>query len=249
MLLNFLVDFFLLLGTNKLAGFPADPKRAAAGALLGGVYSGACLLPRLRFLGAMHWRLVSLAAMSAVAFGLNRSGAKRGGIFLLLAMALGGIALSFGRGNWLSLLLASFGIWLLCYCVFDRTLDGREFIPLELAYGGNTLRLTALRDSGNSLRDPITGEQVLVLSARAAEDLTGLTPEQLRAPLETLEKRPLPGLRLIPYRAVGTDGGFLLGLRFENVRIGKKQCSAVAAFAPEGLGREEGFQALAGGML
>lgn len=249
MLLNFLVDFFLFLGTNKLAGFPAEPQRSAAGALLGAVYSGACLLPQLRFLGTMHWRLVSFAIMSAVTFGLNRSGIKRGGIFLLLSMALGGMALSFGRGNWTSLLLAAVGIWLLCYCAFDRTLSGREFIPLELVYGGNTLRLTALRDSGNSLRDPITGEQVLVLSARAAENLTGLTPEQLRTPLETLANRPVPGLRLIPYRAVGTESGFLLGLRFENVRIGKRQCSAVAAFAPVGLDGEEAFQALAGGAL
>lgn len=249
MLLNFLVDFLLLLGTNKLSGFPPEPGRAAAGGVIGAVYSGICMLPSFRFLGTVFWRTVFLGIMSAVAFGLDRTAVKRAGVFLLLTMALGGLALSFGRGDWISLLLAAAGLWLLCHGAFGQTLGGREYVPLELAYGGNTLHLTALRDSGNTLRDPVTGEQVLVLSAQAAGRLTGLTPEQLRSPLETLACRPLPGLRLIPYRAVGTEGGFLLGLRFENVRIGKKRCSAVAAFAPDGFGREDGFQALTGGML
>ena len=33
-ILNFLVDFLLLLGTNRLSGFPASPLRAAAAAAL-----------------------------------------------------------------------------------------------------------------------------------------------------------------------------------------------------------------------
>lgn len=249
MVLNFLVDFFLLLGTNRLSGFPADPKRTAAAAALGGIYAGACLLPGLRFLGNLLWRTVFLVLMALIAFGWDRSAVKRTGVFLLLTMALGGLALSFGRGAWGSVALAAAGIWLLCRAAFGDALGGRSYVPLELSYGKTRLRLTALRDTGNTLRDPVTGEQVLVLSAQAAGQLTGLTPAQLREPLETLARRPIPGLKLIPYRAVGTGAGFLLGLRFENARLGEKRCSLVAAFAPEGLGTGDSFQALAGGML
>ena len=94
MVLNFLVDFFLLLGTNRLAGFPAGAWRCAGAAVLGSVYSGACLLPGFRFLGNFLWRGVSLCLMGLMAFGCNASAIKRGGIFLLLSMAMGGIALS-----------------------------------------------------------------------------------------------------------------------------------------------------------
>lgn len=249
MILNFLVDFFLLLGTNRLSGFPADGKRSAAAAALGAVYSGACLLPRFHFLGGLLWRVLCLGVMAVIAFGWNRSAVKRGCVFLLLTMALGGLALSFGRNAWPSVLLAAAGLWLLCRAAFGGTIGGQEYVPLVLAYGGSKLHLTALRDSGNTLRDPITGEQVLVLSAHAAQQLTGLTREQLRHPLETLSQRPVPGLRLIPYRAVGTAGGFLLGLRFEDARIGEKRCSVIGAFAPDGLDAGEGYQALAGGAL
>ena len=248
-ILNFLVDFLLLLGTNRLSGFPAEPKRTALAAALGGLYGGACLLPGFRFLGELHWRLVSLALMAVTAFGWNRSALKRGGVFLILSLALGGAAVSLGRGNVLTLIIAAGAVWLLCRVSFGKTVGGREYVPLEITYGEKTLRLTALRDSGNTLRDPITAEQVLVLSADAAETLLGLTEAQLRSPLETLARRPVPGLRLIPYRAVGTAGGFLLGLRFENVKIGSRRQSVIAAFAPEAIGRGEVYQALAGGAL
>ena len=60
-LLNFSVDFLLLMGTNRLSGFPLSPGRCAWAAVLGAVYSGACLLPGFSFLGALLWRMVSLA--------------------------------------------------------------------------------------------------------------------------------------------------------------------------------------------
>ena len=248
-ILNFLVDFLLLLGTNRLAGFPSGAKRCAAGAALGAVYSGGCMLPGFRFLSGTLWRGVSLALMSALAFGLDRSAVKRGGVFVLLSMALGGIALSLGKGNFPALVLSAGGVWLLCRAAFGGTVGGREYVPVTLTYGGKSVSIVALRDSGNTLRDPVTGEQVLVVSEDVARKLTGLSAKQLREPLETLTSRPLPGLRLIPYRSVGNGAGMLLGLRFEEVKLGSRTRSAVVAFAPEGFGRGEVYQALTGGVL
>ena len=57
MLLNFLVDFLLLLGTNRLSGFPAGGWRCALAALLGAVFSCGCLLPGMAFLGNLLWGL------------------------------------------------------------------------------------------------------------------------------------------------------------------------------------------------
>lgn len=249
MLLNFLVDFLLLLGTNALAGFPAAPKRCAAGALLGAVYSGACMLPRFRFLGNLLWRTVSLGLVAVTAFGCDRSAVKRGGLFLLLCMALGGMALSVGKGDIPGLVLGAAFCALLCRVAFGDTVGQREYVPVTLHYGNATASVIALRDSGNTLRDPISGEQVLVLAGHIAQRLTGLNQEQLRRPLETLAARPVPGLRLIPYRAVGQGGSMMLALRLENVKIGSRTQSAIVAFAPEGLGQGDIYQALTGGAL
>ena len=248
--LNFLVDLLLLLGTNRLAGFPPGLKRTIPGAVLGSIYSGACLLPGFRFLGSTLWRLVSLGLMAVTAFGWNRSAWKRCGIFVLLSMALGGIAMGLGNtGNFWMLVVSAAGIWLLCRIAFGSSIGGRSYIPLEIRHQGNMVCLTALRDTGNTLKDPLTGEQVLVISGDAAFRLTCLTEHQLRSPLETLASRPVPGLRLIPYRAVGQPGGMLLAMRFADVKVGEQRTSALVAFAPEILGSKEGYQALTGGAI
>ena len=88
MLLNFLVDYLLLLGTNRLSGSPMTPGRCALAAVLGSVYAGACLLPGFRFLGNFLWRCVSLGLMAVLAFGWSREAGKKGGPFLLLSLWL-----------------------------------------------------------------------------------------------------------------------------------------------------------------
>lgn len=244
---NFLVDFLLLLGTNRLSGFPTDSWRCAGAALLGAVYSGACLLPGFRFLGNILWRCVSLALMSVMAFGWDRTALKRGGIFVLLSMAMGGLALSFGKGNIVSLTFCAAACLLLSILSFGGRVGGREYVPLKITSGNHTASLLALKDTGNTLRDPITGEQVLIISPEAAKQLTGLTEHQLQHPMETLALHLLPGLRLIPYRSVGNGGGFLLAKRFSDVIIADRKQSALVAFAGEGLGKGECYQALMGG--
>ena len=249
MLLNFLVDFLLLLGTNRLSGFPTAPGRCALAAVFGSVYAGCCLLPGFRFLGNLLWRCVSLCLMALMAFGLRRDAVKRGGVFLLLSLALGGMALCFAKQNFAALTLGAAGVWLLCRVSFGDGSVGREFVPVTLRYQGKTASFTALRDTGNTLRDPITGEPVLVVSAEIGQALTGLTQKQLSSPLETITARPLPGLRLIPYRAVGNKGGLLLAMRFPGTIVGKKEQTVLAAFASEGLEQNGMYQALTGGAL
>lgn len=247
MLLNFLVDFFLLLGTNRLSGFPSQPWKCTGAALLGALYSGACLLPGMGFLGNILWRSICLGLMGTVAFGWNPAALKRTGIFLLLTMAMGGVSLRLGRGDFLSVVLCA-GICLLLSAVsFGGKIGGREYVPLEISLEDKTANLIALKDTGNTLRDPVTGEPVLVIGKDIASRLTGLTEEQLRNPMETLAARPLSGLRLIPYHSIGNGGSFLLAKRFSEVTIGGVRKSALVAFASEGLGNGEFYQALTGG--
>lgn len=246
MLLNFLVDSLLLLGTNRLTGHPPGWGRCALGALLGGIYGGMCLIPGFRFLGNTFWHLVFLGLVGGIAFGWEKSGWKRSGLFALLRLALGGMVVGLGQVSCPVLLLCTGGIWLLCRIGLSG--GGREYVPLEIRYRDNVVHLTALRDTGNSLRDPVTGEQVLVIGADAAGKLTGLNRDQLRDPLGTLGKRILPGLRLIPYRAVGQPSGMLVAMRVKDVKVGDRCGAALVAFAPDPIGVRDSFQALTGGL-
>ena len=245
MAINFLVDFLLLLGTNRLSGFPSHKKRLTAAALLGAVYSGVCLLPDFRFLGNLLWRTVSLGGMGAIAFGLGAGALRRCGVFVLMSLALGGLAVCIGRSDLWGLGLALTGLWCLSRFSFQGPVGCRDYVPMEITHAGQTVKLLALRDTGNTLRDPVTGEQVLVIAPWAACRLTGLTEQQLRTPLETMGA--VPGLRLIPYRTVGSSGGMMLAMAFDQVQVGNRRGRALVAFAPEGFGNGSVYQALTGG--
>ena len=235
--LNFLVDLCLLLGVNRLAGHPPGLPRAAAAAALGGGYAGVCLVPGFAFLANGLWRAVSLGIMGWTAFGADRTGWQRSMLFVLLSMALGGLAVSMEAGGG-GVVVCAGALALLCRMGLRRR--GRQFSSLAVTYEGQTARIRALCDTGNTLRDPITGETVTVLSPEVGS-LLGIPAAALRDPAGAM----VPGLRLIPARTVG-GGGLLAAVRCQRVEIGGRPGGTLVAFAREPFGNGE-YQALTGG--
>lgn len=246
-LMHFLVDYLLLLGTNRLCGDPPGWGRSALAAGLGGIYGACCIIPRLSFLSNTLWRLTILGLIGWAAFGFSKSALRRTVIFTFLCMAMGGVAQGLGSGGTGALLASAVVVFGMCMLGFRERPGSVRYVPVELLYGDKKLRLTALCDSGNTLRDPITGKPVLVVGAEIAQQLTGLTEQQLRSPVRAVGEAPVPGLRLIPYRTVGQSAGMLLALRISQVRIGTWKGSSLVAFAPEKLSGDGRYQALTGG--
>lgn len=239
--LNFLVNFFLLLGTEQMAGGTPNCRKALLAAAVGGVYAAVCL--RYSALGGLLWRLCSIALMNGIAFGRCFGG--RGILFLLQQLAITGIAAGLQSSGIFSVLLGAVGVCLVCLGGFWDT--GKKHVPVELSYGGRRVSLTALRDTGNALKDPITGRSVLVLGADAGELLTGLTRAQLRRPVESVAA--IPGLRLIPYHTIDKADGLLLGLWIKEAKVGKHKGGVLVALAPERLSEDGKVQALTGGTV
>lgn len=235
MLMVFVVDILLLSATGQFLGGYSHPVRILLGALMETAFAGLSMVPGFSFLHHFLWRLCILGMTVLIAFGFSF---RKMILFALLHLSLG--SLSGGEKEMTSMLLGAAGIAFACIAV------GREkrFVPIELSYRGQTITLTALRDTGNTLRDPITGKQVLIIGADAAQRLTGLTEAALCDPVRTMGK--LPGLRLIPYQTVGNTG-FLLALPMQNVKIGNQRVSTLVALSPCIF--DHRYQALTGGNL
>ena len=143
---------------------------ALVGGMLGGVYAAVCLLPGFTFLGNLLWRTASLWAMAVITYGCSLSALRRGLVFVFLCLALGGAVMGIGKGGILGIVCAAGVLCLLCCVGFRGRLGGNTYIPVELSYGESRLKLTALQDTGNTLCDPVTGQQVLVIGADAAQN-------------------------------------------------------------------------------
>lgn len=95
---------------------------------------------------------------------------------------------------------------------------------------GKSTELAGLLDTGNFLSEPVTGKPVFLLAESSLERIfspeisailrTEKDPQKAMAALggEGIAKR----LRLLPYRAVGTEGGLLLGVRPDYIEIIKE---------------------------
>lgn len=245
-IVNFVVNGLLLLGTGRLRGNGAKWFRLLPAAAVGSLYSILCLRPGWLFLGHSVWYTVSLAVICLIAWGFKESTLHSGAVFAILRLALEGIARGMGKGSAPAILPAAVGLGVLCFIGFRNNPLHSRFVPVEICHGDTRLRLTALRDTGNMLKDPMTGQPVLVIGAKAAQRLTGLTYQQLSSPVEHVGA--IPGLRLVPYRSIGKGNGLMLALKIPDVQIGRWTGSSLVAFAPEGLGDDGGYDALTGGV-
>ena len=239
LIMVFIVDVLLLFASGRFLGLEIPVLRLLAGALVHTAFVGCSLLSGFSFLSGIWWRLLALM-LAALAFcGLSVRVISMSVLFGLLHLSLNGIAQ--GTDELRSMLLGAAGM---AFAGLAKVRRGSKLVPVELTLGDRTLRLTALKDTGNALRDPVTGRPVLVVEANVAATLTGLTTEALENPVESIGT--IPGLRLIPYKTVG-NAGFLLAMQIPDAKIGERRGSAIVAFSPQVF--ESHYQALTGGMV
>lgn len=241
---RFTVDFLLLLATKRLSSREPGLGRML---LACGVGAGCALLGTLfpiGFFRSWFYLILTAVLICLTAFGVSKKGLPTMAVFCLLRLSVDGLVGSTEDRMdifWAAVLLG------VCLYGFRGGMGAARIVPVELYHGGRTVKLRALRDTGNTLRDPITGKSVLVVDAVVADLLTGLSLQQLEKPVESLGQ--IPGLRLIPYRGVGQPGGMLLGLSIKETRVGKRKGSLVVAFAPQILDEKGKYQALVGEFL
>lgn len=216
---NFLVDYLLLFGAARLAGRTIPRLRLLAGAGLGGAYAAVQLLfPRSAIL-----LLLVLALIGAAAFGGSGRALKLTLLFFLCACGLAGTVLllgqSFGgvdrlaRGvilaqlPWGAFLLAGGMSYLLLSVIFRNGAahTGKETADVQLTCRGRTVRVRLLRDTGNTLTDPLTGRGVPVIDVHALGEF--ISAEETAA------------LPRIPYCSLGCADGSLPLLYCEAVTL------------------------------
>lgn len=275
-LLNGLMDYLLLLATAQLAGCALRRLRFLLGAVAGGAYAVAVFLPGCAFLSALPVKLACGVLLCLIAFGGERRLFRLVLLFFAVSCAFAGCVLALGllagrevpmaNGVFYTdvdgkvLLISAATAYLVFTVVFRcsaRHGGARGIlIPVTVALGDRSVSLTALCDTGNALRDPVTGRQVLVVcGARLGTlwlpALRGiLTGEALRRPAELLEilSRGEDGrrFRLIAYQSVGVEGGLLLAFRSDWAEVaGQRYEKQLVALSPTELG--SGYDALWGG--
>ncbi|MCQ2419218.1 MAG: sigma-E processing peptidase SpoIIGA [Clostridia bacterium] len=265
--LNTLINAVLLFAAARVRAVPFRTLRLLAAAALGGAYAVAVYLPGMVFLGGWLWKLLTGGAMIVLAFGLHKTSFATGLVFLFISVVLCGLVffvvniLCGRRMNGAGLYPVSFpellltaGLSLFCGALLwsrAATKPKERIYRAELTLNHQRFSLTALYDSGNSLRDPISGKPVDVICAETVSRALGTQAVQAiyREDLQTamrLLKAYQP--RLIPYTSVGVGSGLLIAIRPEQYTLNAQyREDTLLALSPTKLNDSGAYSILTGG--
>lgn len=263
--LNFAVNYLLLRASAKLAAAAVMKYRLALGALIGACYAVAVYFPGCKWMTLFPCKLLAAGLMLWAAFGAKKSTLRLGAVFGALTLVLCGAVygvqlLQNGRVHYrgdalfypvsfFTLLLTAAAVTSACHLLLPKlTHAPSSVLPVTLRLGSRKVHLSALRDSGNTLSDPIGGGSVLTVYWKAAAPLLPLrlTKEEFFAPAALALRLQAFSPRLIPYRAVGTESGLLLALPCE-ITMENQTKIGLVAFSPTPVSDGGAYEALTGG--
>lgn len=247
-LINTSANCLLLLCAAKICDVRVSLFRIFFASAFGGAYALIASVTSYAFLTSLYAKLLFAVFMIFTAFGCRKKFIRLCAVFLTVSAALGGIvyAVSLGLdGNFSHLEPKPLMLSFLCAAALILSLFRRtgkalqETHKIEVSFFGKTEEFTAFTDTGNSLKDPLSGEPVIITYVK---DIRKIFPRDLYRSVSSLQPADVMAslsgtayssyFRLLPYSAVGVKDGILLAMRTDIKIDGKPSPKTLLALSP-----------------
>lgn len=232
-ILNIIVDYFLLLAAAKLLQNNSRILRLLAGAAIGGVSSLYIFAPDLGLLIGLLFRAAVCALMVLAAFGFkNIKTFLRGcGVLFLVTCGYGGIMtavwylfkppgmtvvnsvvyFSISPAVLIIASVAAYLLFMLFSAIFSKTAKFAERCEITVSAGGDSITMEGIIDTGNSVEDIFGNSEIIIADKAYVKNLFGdINP----ATNDDIKSR----YRLLPCSTV-SGGGTLVGFRCDKAFI------------------------------
>lgn len=279
-IVNLVINYFILLAVSHLLARNDKKIRLLLGAVLGSVYSCMMFFPQLDFLFSAILKLVLSITIVLLAFKVRniRVFLKLIAYFYVISMLFGGIvfavqqffappAMVVKNGvayldiSPILLILTSAGAYVVI-TLFSKMLHKKtqtqNLIKVKITCNNNDVVLAALYDTGNDLRDAVSGSPVMIAEFRRVEKLlppeakeifkTGNIVNEEVLELTNFKNR----FRLVPYSSVGSVGGLLPAFKPDKITIDSQNneiTDILVAVTTKKLSTEGNFSALIGPLV
>ena len=266
---NMVMNYAILWAASKLSRVPVGKTRLAAGAALGAGYAVVALLPGCGLLLTTGFKTAASIIITAATFfpvSLRKfitclgcfyltsfvlGGLVFGVIFFLHAgpiTSLNGVGVTINQHLWKGILLGLATFWAAVkgFGALQRKglLENFFKIPVLIRAENKQVKVDALLDTGNQLKDPMTGRPVIVVEYTS---LKPLLPVQLQPFFEADGDADIWEILsslggcgaasrfcAIPFQSLGKTEGLLLGYRPDEVLLeqnGRQPCAVKAILA------------------
>lgn len=241
-MINFSMDFLCFFLASELLGSKLSIARTLLASAVGGIYANVALFISIGGFFEILLDIGVCALMCLIAFGRARSLLAHTAVYIAISAALGGFMTALfsllnraelplsevqadGISAWVLMLLAiSGGAVTLVGSRFFRRKSARRYTSVRISFAGREKTLSAYCDSGNLLRDPISGRPCVVADTDA---LRGTLPDGIikaarskNTELSAISDSFASRIRLIPTRTA-TGDGLMLAVRVDRIAVGE----------------------------
>lgn len=246
---NICMNYIILLATGLIVKNKITKIRILLSSLLGSIYAVTSYITKLEIYSTIIMKIILSIAMIYLAFKPKniKQMLKHLVIFYLTSFAFGGCAFALLYFVKPQDILMKNGVYIGTYPLKIAILGGivgfvvinisfkiikgkitkkSMFCDVEIYLNNNMSKVHALVDTGNLLKEPITGNSVIVVEK---EQLYNLIPNNIldnveeimycNNNLENIDSEYISKLRLIPFSSLGTPNGMLIGTKVDKIKI------------------------------
>ncbi len=245
-LINFSMDFLCLFLAGKFFGIKISLLRILISASLGGVYSVLSLFIKVSSILAFIIDIAVCSLMCAICF---RSKGKYASlplyilVYIAISMMLGGVMTAIfnllnrldlpliegssdGVSVWMfgALAAISAGITILGGSLFKKRAVQKN-AQVSITYNSKKISLLGMTDSGNLLKDPISGAACIIVDIDSmrpilSAEICNVAKRGDISGIRNLKSSDAKSIRLIPIKTAGGEG-MLIGIKVDKISVDK----------------------------
>ncbi len=283
---NLVINYLILYVTSKFCRYRTSTLRLFSGAIIGALYVGIIIIePDIKVFYTTLAKILLSFFIIAVTFSPRKimTFVKTLVIFYISTFIFAGASLAFlffndqggfvkngivyvfGQSKW-SLMFFSLVTVCIIIKIFMEVIQSkftREnlLIPVKIAFDNRKIGFPALVDTGNSLKDPLTNNPVMVVEFKALEELLPIEikdifknskEDDLSCVTTTIStSKWFSRFRLIPFSSLGKENGMLIGFKPDFIEIGEEEekrdvKNVIVGIYNRSLSRNEKYKALLG---
>ncbi|NLX60972.1 MAG: sigma-E processing peptidase SpoIIGA [Tissierellia bacterium] len=249
---NIVINFIILQVTKMIVKAKSNKYRLLISAFIGSLYILIAFFPLSGFMGRFVIKFLVSALMILIAFNPEKFNTflKQISAFYLVSFAFAGTIIgiyyllnnnnlfakiSFTNGKeLLRYLITGIGLAIiLIHYIFKyhkSRIQKEKFITnITITLNDKKANLTALVDTGNSLKEPISQEPVIIAEYNALREILPKSLKEIYMEKDHLDLNKIVKvmeeteddmkLRIIPFKSIGNENGILIGFKPDSITI------------------------------
>lgn len=252
---NLCMNYIILFATGLIAKAKIGKIRLLISSLLGGIYAVLSFAPILEIYSTLILKIILSITMIYIAFNPKslKLLLKQIILFYLVSFAFGGCAFCLlyfirpqdilMRNGYLTgtypIKIALLGgiVGFVIVNIAFKLVRGRiskkdMFCEIEIFLKEKSISIRAMIDTGNLLKDPISGMPVIVVEKgklkelipqEIVENLNGILNGENKEDMSEEAKAYLPKFRVIPFSSLGKQNGLLLGFIADKIIVKQEE--------------------------